>query len=392
MKKPLKNDWPTAGKVRQIELPEDRVKLRIALLVAAILVAAASFAYGMNALFSSEPGMQEITALSGGGLNCGDEFTLYYDLGAGEASATAERKALRTLYTQAATDAYQLFSAGEEFADRVNLWYINEHVGEELRVEPALYEALALLEESGVRYHYLAPVYGMYFSLFHCQQDGETAEYDPYLNAGLREFYAEIAAFAKDPNEISLALLGNNTVRLSVSDEYMRFAEENGITSFIDLFWLKNAFIADYIAGVLLENGYTRGTLVSCDGFVRRLDDSPETETSFTIFHRDGTVVSPMEKLRFSEAVSVVYLHDYPLGNGDEGSYYVREDGTIRFPYIDPADGLCKSALPEIAASSSELSCAELALRLAPVYIAETFDEAALRAIAREGVDVRYQP
>ena len=43
----------------------------------------------------------------------------------------------------------------------------------------------------------------------------------------------------------------------------------------------------------------------------------------------------------------MVYLHDYPLGGGN---YYVREDGTILSPFVDTADGLCKSALPELAA------------------------------------------
>ena len=378
--------------MQENEISTSRVRLRVVLLVAAVLLAAASFAYGLNSVFSSEPGLREITVLSGSEWNCGGDFTFYYTLGAGEASATEEWKALRKLYTQAAVDAYRLFSSGAELTDGGNLRCLSGHINEAFPVDPALYEALALLEESGVRYHYLAPVYGTYFSLFHCEQDSEAVAYDPYVNADLREFCAEAAAFASDPDEISLDLLGNNTVRLNVSDAYLRFAEENGISSFIDLFWLENAFIADYIAEVLLENGYPRGTLISCDGFVRCLDDSPETEIFYALFHRDGAVVSPVEKLPCSEAVSIVYLHDYPLGSGGRSSYYVHEDGTIRSPYIDPADGLCKSALPEIAASSPELSCAELALRLAPIYISDTFDEAALQAAAREGVEVRCWP
>lgn len=376
--------------VKQIELSEKRTKLKAVFFIVMLLIAVVSFAYGVNALFSSKPGMQEITAVSAGKLNCSDEFTLYYDLGAGEISATVEQKAVSALYSQAVVDAYQLFSVDVEFEDCRNLWYINEHINEKISVDPVLYEAFALLAESGTRYHYLAPMYEMYFSLFHCGYDSETLDYDPYLNADLRKFYEKAVAFTNDPGQIELELLGNSTVRLSVSGDYLHFAAENGITRFIDFFWMKNAFIADYIARILLENGYTRGTLISCDGFVRYLDDTPETEFSFTLSHRDGMTISNSETLRFSDAVSLVYLKDYPIGNGDISNYYVREDGTIRFPYVDSADGLCKSSIPELAASSTTLSCAGIAIRVAPIFISETFDESALQTLVREDITSYY--
>lgn len=376
--------------MEEIEIPENRVKLRTVLLILAVLIAVGSFVYGINALFSKEPGMQEITALSTGKLSCGNDFTFYYYLGAGETSATAEQKKVRSVYSQAAVDAYQLFSADAEFEDCKNLWYINQHTNEEIPVDPALYKALALLEESGTRCHYLAPVYALYFSLFQCQYDQETAAYDPVVNEDLWAFYSETTRYINDAAQIRLELLGNNTVRLRVSEDYLRFANENGITCFVDLFWMKNAFAADYIAEILAENGYTRGILVSHDGFVRHLGGAPGTEFSFTLSHRDGMMISNFETLRFSTAVSLVYLHDYPLGDADAGNYYVREDGAIRFPYIDPADGLCKSAIPEIAASSAEMGCAEIALKLAPLYISNTLDEARLQALELEGLTLYY--
>ena len=392
----MKGLWKTgrsrARQVEEIEISEDRIKLRVVLLVLTILIAVGAFAYGMGALFSSEPGLQEITVLSAGKLNCGDEFTFYYYLGAGEASATAEQKSVRALYSQASIDAYQLFNADMEFEDCGNLWYVNEHINEEISVDPVLYEAFALLEANGARYHYLAPIYSLYLSLFQCQYDQETEAYDPFLNADLRAFYSEAARFAGDPGHITVELLGDNTVRLKVSEDYLRFARENGITRLIDFFWMKNAFAADYIAGVLRENGYTRGTLLSRDGFVRHLDDTPGAEFTFTLSRREGTTVSAGDTLRFSAPVSIVYLRDYPLGDGDGGNYYVREDGAIRFPYIDTADGLCKSAIPDLAASSAELGCAEIALKIAPIYIADTLDETALRALAQEGISVYYRP
>lgn len=388
MKQLFRNGRTAAGQTEQIRLSEERVKLRVVLFIVALLIAVGAFAYGINALFSSEPGMQEITALSTGKLNCGDDFTFYYYLGAGEASATSEQKAVRSVYSQAAVDAYQLFSADAEFEDCKNLWYINQHINEEISVAPALYQALVFLEESGARYHYLAPVYELHFSLFQCQYDQETAAYDPFANEELRSFCSETTLYTNDADQIRLELLGNNTVRLRISEDYLRFADENGISCFVDLFWMKNAFIVDYIAGILVENGYTHGSLISRDGFIRHLGDMPGTEFAFTLSHRDGVTVSDAETLRFSSAASLVYLRDYPLGDADAGNYYVFEDGTVRFPYIDPADGYCKSAIPELAAVSTEMGCAELVLKLAPLYIADALDQAGLQALTREGIAV----
>lgn len=388
MKRLFGKGRPAAGQTGHIELSEDRIKLRTVLLILALLVAVGAFAYGVNALFSSEPGLQEITVQASGKRNCGDDFTFYYYLGAGEVSATAEQKAVRPLYSQAAVDAYRIFNADEAFDGVQNLWYLNQHINEAVAVDPALYEALVLLEQSGTRLHYLGPVYEVYFSLFQCTGDQETAAYDPFVNAEMGAFCGETAGYANDPDQIGLELLGNGTVRLWVSEDYLRFARENGITRFVDLFWMKNAFIADYIAEVLAENGYTRGTLISRDGFVRHLDDTPGAEFAFTLSRRDGVTVYEAETLRFSCAVSLVYLRDYPLGEADAGNYYVRADGVIRFPYIDPADGLCRSAVPQIAASSAKLGCAQLLLKIAPLYIAGSLDPAALQALGAESIAV----
>ena len=61
---------------------------------------------------------------------------------------------------------------------------------------------------------------------------------------------------------------------MSVSDDYLAFAEKNFISDFIDFSWMKNAFITDYVADVMIDNGYTLGSLTSYDGFTRNLDQT----------------------------------------------------------------------------------------------------------------------
>ena len=54
-------------------------------------------------------------------------------------------------------------------------------------------------------------------------------------------------------------------------DEYADFASQNDIGEYPDFFWLKNAFIVDYIAEHLAENSYIHGTITTYDGYTRHL-------------------------------------------------------------------------------------------------------------------------
>lgn len=388
-RKSAPNDRPVIDKTIHIPLPENKLKLRTALVIALIVLAVASFAFGVNSLVGTDAGMAEITVLSGE-MNAGDDFTFYYNLGFGGADATDERREVRSLYSQAATDALEIFSSDVEAEGGGNLYYLNSRPNEDVAVDGALYSALEQLEGSGTRYHYLAPLYEQYYAMFNSASDAEAAEYDPRLNDAQAEFFSQIAAFASDSGEIALELLGDNKVRLHVSEEYMRFAEANGVTTFIDLTWMKNAFIADYIAKELIDAGYTHGALISDDGFMRCLDDETGAEYSFTFSHRDGTTITNLSTLQFSGTVSIAYLHDYPLESGNSGGYYLYSDGTLRSAFLDTADGLDRSCVPELAAYSFEDGCAGLALRLAPVFISSDLDMNELAELEKDGITVYY--
>lgn len=388
-RKSAPNDRPVIDKTIHIPLPENKLKLRTALVIALIVLAVASFAFGINSLVGTDAGMAEITVLSGE-MNAGDDFTFYYNLGFGGADATDERREVRSLYSQAATDALEIFSSDVEAEGGGNLYYLNSRPNEDVAVDGALYSALEQLEGSGTRYHYLAPLYEQYYAMFNSASDAEAAEYDPRLNDAQAEFFSQIAAFASDSGEIALELLGDNKVRLHVSEEYMRFAEANGVTTFIDLTWMKNAFIADYIAQELIDAGYTHGALISDDGFMRCLDDETGAEYSFTFSHRDGTTITNLSTLQFSGTVSIAYLHDYPLESGNSGGYYLYSDGTLRSAFLDTADGLDRSCVPELAAYSFEDGCAGLALRLAPVFISSDLDMNELAELEKDGITMYY--
>ncbi|MCD8022676.1 MAG: hypothetical protein LUF30_06805 [Lachnospiraceae bacterium] len=372
-----------------IELFEGKTALRLVLFLVCLVVAIVAFGNGINALLTTEAGWQTVT-VNTTELNCGDDFTFLYNVGAGETSATKEMKAIRSLYTEACVDAYRLFDAGNAYEEYNNVWYLSEHVNEEVEVDPLLYQALETVEESGTRYLYLGPVSSMYTSLMYSKSDEEAKLYDPRYEEELQTFYLELSEYILDSEAIHVELLGENRVMLAVSEEYLAYAEENGITQFIDFSWMKNAFIVDYIADLMTENGYTRGTIMSADGYVRSFDSSGDTEFAFSLYHRDGNVVSEESSCVYAGVTSIVYFHDYPIEGSDFVGYYTYEDGEIRSRYIDPEDGLSKASIAELIASSDTLSCGQLALLTAPLFIADAFEESGVIDLADEGISLKY--
>lgn len=385
MSRTARDNRPNLKPVTKVKLDERYARVRLALVVLLVLIAAAAFAYGVFSYFQQEPGWVEIGADSGSGGTCGDEFVFLYELGAGEFSATAEKKALTLLYTQATEQAYQLFNADTGFEGIHNVYTLNRHPNEVLDVDEALYDAFSLLKSYENRNLYLAPLYARYDDLFSCNDDGQTDDFDPYRSSAVAAEYQELAAYAADPNQVDVQLLGGGKVRLFVSEEYLAYAEENGITDFIDFFWMKNAFLLDFLADRLTENGYTHGTLSSYDGFSRNLDDRNMTY-SLNLYDRVGQAVYEAAVLEYSGARSFVSLRDHKMTWMDDRHYYEYADGETRSSYVDIQDGRCRSAVPDLTAYSAQMGCAQLLLEVTPLYIADDLDVAALNALCQGGI------
>lgn len=344
-------------------------------------VAVAALTYGISSLFSVDPGWQEIKANSNAEINCSGDFVLLYELGAGSTPATAEKKALVTAYTQAAVDAYRLFSAGESFTGVTNLYTISGSPNETVAVEDALYRALEQAVQSGDRTLYLGPAYEVYSGIFTCREDWETEAFDPRVNPDIRALFEKIAAFARDTESVDLELLGSGQVRLKVSQEYLDFLEDNALTKVVDFCWMQNAFIADYLAERLMEQGFTHGSLSSYDGFVRNLD-SRENSYSLNLYHRENGAVVCAGVMRYGGPMAMVCLRGYPLNSLDSWHYYTLESGEIRTPYLRLDSGLDRSGGDELVCYSSSAGCAGTLLGMLPVYMAGELSADALAPLA----------
>lgn len=374
--------------VENVEISTSHVGLRIVAVVLLVLIAATAFGYAINGLFSGTDGWQQIEA-DVDDLSVATEITFMYDIGAGSESATTERKAIVVIYSDACETAYQLFTPDTEYEYVFNVWYINNHPNEEIVVDEVLYSALETMVESGGRELYLGPIYAKYESLCFSDEDWQAQEFDPLYNDVEAEYFAEVLGFAGTDEHVSLELLQDNTVILHVSDEYLEYAEEMEIDSFIDFSWMTNAFVVDYISDVMIENGYTAGIIGSNDGFTRNLGGCDEL-FSYTLYSREGNTVYSAADMIYEGTMSFVYAHDYAITSDDALRYYTYENGETRNPYIDAADGLCKAATEDLVLYSGSATCADLLLGLTDIYIADTLDESKLEALAADGIHSVY--
>ena len=382
---------PHLPPVQRIELNDQHVSRRLILTAALLLLGVGLLVYSFLQFLEPQSEWVTITADSGGGPSSAGDFTLLYNPGGGDASPSAERKAVTTLYTGLARRAFQLFHADQPFEGVVNVYDLNRRPNEAVEVDPGLYAAFQTVADSGSRALYLGPVYSRYFGVSTCQDDVELADFDPRLSEAVAAEYRELCAWANDPDAIGLELLGENKVCLRVSEEYLAYAEREGIEDFIDFSWMANAFITDFIADGLIAQGYTHGALTSYDGFCRNLD-SGGTDYTLPLYSRQGDTVYAAAELHYTGPRAFVTLRDYPMSERDASRFYTLKNGERRTPYLDPADGLCRNALPELVCYSASRGCGEMLLAMLPVYVAEGFDAGALDALKGQGIEsIRWE-
>ncbi len=366
MGRQARDNRPYIKPVERIELSEKHVKLRFILVIVLVLVGVGFLVNGLMKALGSGKGIQTIEVNTAAGLNCGSDFVFRYDLGK-DNSATVEARTLTDLYTAMSVKAYKLFST-TEYGEPISLGYINSHTNVRLQIDPVLYKALKLTMDKGDRHIFLGPIMELYSSVFYCENDDEAANYDPYESSELSEMFEKLAFFAGEASHVNLEFFEDDTILLSVSDEYAKYLKDEQFSNVLDFGFMKNAFIIDYFADEFIDSGFTRGELVSFDGFVANLGAFGE-EYEIQLFKREGNLIKDAEGLRLTGANRFVTLRDYPLDEKDREHYYEKQDGTILSAYVSLIDGRCNAAVHELYAYSGTVSAGEMLLELVPFYI-----------------------
>ena len=363
-------------RVTRIDLPKESNKsFKIKTAAAIVLAAVGIFAlvWAVNGLLTKEPGWTEIEAGGTDEPTCASDFVLYFNAGADGSSPTDQIKALTALYTDVSIHAEKLFSASVTDDEIHGVGQLNVHVNQPVVLDREAYDALALLQKYKSREIFLAPVYEQYTTLFFCVTDEEAESLDPAVNEEQREIIAEMVSFTSDPNHIEIILEEGNRATLRVSDEYLAYARENGIEIFVDLYWMKNAFAADYIAERLSAEGFTDGYLSCGEGFTRSLGGK-DISLNSTVYDRVEKNIYKAASVQFGAVKSVVIFHSFPSSKTNDKYYYQYSNGRMVTPYISAKDGLCKAPVSNLTLCSDKKSCAETMLSAKSAYVSREFD------------------
>ena len=356
------------------------------LVVLFLAIGSGFLVYGFMNFLRGDSGWREISVKAGSELNCSEDFTLKYNVGAGGVSAGGEAKALSLIYTDAAVKGYRLFNIDESFDDVTNLYDINRHQNEVLTVDPVLYEALKKVSDANCREIYLGPLYASLENLCMSNDDAVAAQFDPEKDDDAAEEAAAVAAFAQNPDDISMEFPGENQVCLHVSDAYQAYAAEMGYTAYLDFFWMKNAFLIDYLADTIRGEGYQHGIISSKDGFVRCLDETGEKEYQYPLYHLSGNEIQSHGTMTYEGPKSIVFFHAYQAGSPDTYRYYQYQDGTMRTPYLSASDGKDHTAASELLVYSGEYGCADTLLAALSDYQAESLSGESLKTLASQKI------
>lgn len=372
--------------VQKVQLSEKNVGRRIVLVVLFLAIGSGFLVYGFMNFLRGDSGWREISVKAGSELNCSEDFTLKYNVGASGVSAGGEAKALSLLYTDAAVKGYRLFNIDESFDDLTNLYDVNHHPNEVLTVDPVLYDALKKVSDAGCREIYLGPLYASFENLCTSNDDAIAAQFDPEKNDDAAEEAAAVAAFAQNPDDISLEFSGENQVCLHVSDAYLAYASEMGYSAYVDFFWMKNAFLIDYLANTIRGEGYQLGIISSKDGFVRCLDETGGKSYQYPLYHLSGNEIQSYGVMTYEGPKSIVFFHAYQAGSPDAYRYYQYQDKTMCTPYLSAADGKDHTAASELIVYSGEYGCADTLLAALSDYQAESLSGESLKTLASQKI------
>lgn len=369
--------------VEKIELDSSRLKLKTVLFVILVVVAVLGITFGFIYLLRTESGWAEVTVTRSDNPSCADEFSFVYYYEDRSALLNAEARAVTEKYTALCEKCFSVFDIYEDRGD--NIGALNARPNTDIKTDALLYSALKKATANGNRAVFGAPVQAIYNGVCSAESDFEAELYDPDYNSEIKTFIDSATAYLLDNDHVDLKFSGGDTVRLYASDEYLRFLNDNGVELLIDLNYLKNAFIIDYIAEQMTAEGFDKGVISSVDGYTRTFCDTP---SSLSILGETDGKYLYAATAEIDKKCAALNLRAAPQSGNEK--IYIYENGKVTLGYFDIASGVDKCACTDLFAYSYDLSCTDIALCAFDVWIADALDTEKLTNMKNSGVDYVY--
>lgn len=326
----------------KLEVSNRHVTLRIVVTAVAFVVAVIAFTIGVVSIGHKDPGYHAIEAkVDAEALLYNNAVTLKYWFDGSTNDIKRGINALTEVYTPVLAASYKQLDPHNLYTGMNGIATLNLNPGREIVVSEHLYAVLKdaysrTLEGRGYNM-FAGDLYNEWKSILILD---EPQAFDPAFNSAQAQRISEVASQVSDLSNFSLEFLDDNTctVRFSVSDSYVRFCNSYEIESMpLDLNLLHDAYLMDWIATVLLAEGYDTGYLftreaqVLCLGSHGTLGYSMYTledgnETVYASLNLEG----PFSATTFT-AFGMGSYYGYSIETGDRSLY--------RHMYFDVSTG-----------------------------------------------------
>lgn len=337
-------------------------ELWIIAFVILVVTASASFAFTCANSNREEKGLYEIVPISDSEVKFyGADFSFYYYCD-GEMNVTIEKNNVRKVYSDKLKEIYAYLDEDNTYTSYISVASINEHPNEIVSIGPTLYSMLEdAYKRSSLDNNYsifATPLYSFWYQQFAMIRSDREAR-DPVNNEESVTYLKEVADFINNKEHIDLSFLGEGKVKLSVSEEYQKYRDNKGIdTPYLSFNILKNSYILQTISDFLSEKEINKGFIITSDGSVVQLKNSPNQ--TYSIYSVKDLTLERAGDIDFTNPLtSGDVIRHFNLNNTSPVNYYyMNKDGVTYFRslYLDIKTGLENNFLLSSGIYSKDLN------------------------------------
>ena len=350
---------------KKLELNNKNIVIRIIFVILFFVLSLLFLGLGVKQCTSAKEGWNVIQSVSRD-MNVSRELTFRYYCGL-NGDANNENRLVTNKYTEICDTLYNEFNEYEDSLEG-NIYYINHHPNEEIKVSSNLFNVLKSMVENNGRYLYFGNIFHYYSSL--CVENNMTdiSPFNPNENEYSKSLIEEYLLYANDESKVNLELLENSHIRLNVSNDYLEYSQEKSLSNYIGLGFFRNAYIIDIISREFITSGYTNGTITSDDGYSVFFGNLEQKYSLFKYMESTKKAYSD-EQLKFDSRVNIVALYGFELEE-NSSYYHLNSDGTYISSYIS-RKGMTNSSVDALISFSSKETCSSILSRIISVYTAD---------------------